>query len=66
MITEKIKIKINELFDLTPDNVGVMYGKKMTNGEYTGENTIDFTTEKKIPLNEIPEGEVLPTEIEML
>ena len=65
MLTEKLKKEIDRLFNSTPENIGVTYGMKMKNGEYTGENTIVFTTEKKIPLNEIPEGEVLPTEIEI-
>ena len=47
MSTELIKLKIKELFDNTPENVGVMFGKKVTNGKYTDETSIVFTVEKK-------------------
>ena len=65
MSTELIKLKIKELFDNTPENVGVMFGKKVTNGKYTDETSIVFTVEKKIPINEIPDNEILPSTIEI-
>ena len=53
-MNENIKNKIQELFDSTPEGVGVMFGNKIRNGEYTGEPSIVFTVEKKLPLSEIP------------
>lgn len=60
MITDK---KIEELYESTPDYVGVGFGIKSINKEYTGEHVIVFTVEKKRPIEEIPEGELLPKEI---
>jgi hypothetical protein len=65
MSIENIKENILELYQNTPENVGVMFGKKSVNGQFTDENCIVFTVEKKIPLSEIPESEVLPSVIEM-
>jgi len=65
MITDSIKEKIKELFNNTPDNVGVSFGKKITNGKYTDEIGIVFTIDKKLPLDQIPENEVLPSSIEI-
>ena len=63
MLTESIKQKIQELFDSTPDNIGVSYGRKISNGEFTGEIGITFTVETKLPLGEIPEDQVLPSSV---
>lgn len=62
MITDK---KIEELYESTPDYVGVGFGIKSTNKERTGEHTVVFTVEKKRPIEEIPEDELLPKEIEI-
>jgi hypothetical protein len=62
-LTESIKEKIQELFNNTPDNVGVSYGKKVTNGEFTGEVGIVFSVEKKLPLEIIDEEQILPSSI---
>lgn len=62
---QSIKNKIEELFYSTPDGVGVMLGNKITNGEYTGEESIVFTVEKKKPLSELNSDEILPSEIEI-
>ena len=62
MITNK---KIEELYESTPDYVGVGFGFKLTNREYTEEHAIIFTVEKKRPIEEIPEDELLPKEIEI-
>ena len=62
MITNK---KIEELYESTPDYVGVGFGFKSTNKKYTGEHTVIFTVEKKRPIEEIPEDELLPKEIEI-
>ena len=65
MITESIKEKIKDLFENTPDNIGVSFGKKITNGQYTDEIGIVFTIDKKLPIDQIPENEVLPSSIEI-
>lgn len=65
MLNNSIQQKIEELFNATPDNIGVGYGKKITNGEYTGEVGIVFHVEKKLPLEEIPSHEVLPSTVEV-
>lgn len=62
---QSVKNKIEELFYSTPDGVGVMLGNKITNGEYTGEESIVFTVEKKKPLSELNSDEILPSEIEI-
>lgn len=63
MLTESIKEKIIELSNSVPTNTGVAYGKKLTDGKYTGELSIVFYVDKKLPLSEIPEGEILPTSV---
>jgi hypothetical protein len=62
MITNK---KIEELYESTPDYVGVGFGFKLINKEYTEEHVIIFTVDKKRPIEEIPEDELLPKEIEI-
>ena len=64
-MNENIKIKIQELFDSTPEGVGVMFGNKIRNGEYTEEPSIVFTVEKKLPLSEIPSDQILPSSVEI-
>jgi len=64
-MNQSIKDKIQELFTSTPSDVSVGYGKKITNGEFTGEIGIIFNVEKKKPLNEISENEILPTSVEI-
>jgi hypothetical protein len=64
-MNENIKNKIEELFNSTPEGVGVMFGNKITNGEYTGEESIVFTVEKKKPLSELSPEEHLPSEVEI-
>ena len=62
MITNE---KIEELYESTPDYVGVGFGFKSTNKKYTKDHAIIFTVEKKRPIEEIPEDELLPKEIEI-
>lgn len=64
-MNENIKNKIQELFDSTPEGVGVMFGNKIRNGEYTGEPSVVFTVEKKLPLSEIPSDQILPSSVEI-
>lgn len=63
MLTENIKQKIQELFESTPENVGVSYGRKISNGEFTEEVGITFLVETKLPLEAIDEGQVLPSSV---
>lgn len=65
MLTEPIKQKIEDLFNSTPDYVGVGWGNKISNDQHTGENAIVFNVIKKRPLSEIPEDEHLPSTVEI-
>jgi hypothetical protein len=60
-----INDKIKELFTSTPDEIGVAFGKKTVNGQSTGELAFMFMVPKKLPLNEIPENEILPTTVDV-
>jgi len=65
MLTEPIKQKIEDLFNSTPDYVGVGWGNKFNKEELTNEHSIVFRVPKKLPLSEIPEEEHLPSSIEI-
>jgi hypothetical protein len=65
MLTQEIKNKLNELYQNTPDYVGVAYGHKTIKGVETSDISIVFTVPKKRPLNEIPFDEHLPEFIEI-
>lgn len=60
---QQINEKLKELFESTPEFVGVSYGLKRIGGELTDEKCISFSVEKKLPLSEVPVDEVLPTEV---
>lgn len=65
MLTEPIKQKIEDLFQSTPDYVGVGWGHKFNKEELTNEHSILFNVPKKLPLSEIPEEEHLPSTVEI-
>ena len=65
MLTEPIKQKIEDLFQSTPDYVGVGWGHKISKDQPIGEPTIVFNVPKKLPLSEIPEEEHLPSTVEV-
>ena len=65
MLTESIQNKINDLFQNTPDNIGVAYGNKIVGGQDTQERAIVFMVDKKLPINEISISDVLPSTIEI-
>ena len=65
MLTEPIKQKIEDLFNSTPDYVGVGWGNKISDNQHTGERSIVFHVTKKQPLSEIPEEEHLPSTVEI-
>lgn len=63
MLSNSLKSKIKELYETTPDYVGVCYGKKIKNNDYTGENCVIFTVPEKKSLNDIPNNEILPDKV---
>ena len=65
MLTQEIKNKLNELYQNTPDYVGVAYGYKTVQGVETSNKSIVFTVPKKKPLNEVPFNERLPEYVEI-
>lgn len=65
MLTQAINDKIKELFDSTPEDVGVAYGFKIVGGEHTDEKAIVFHVKQKLPLDQIPEDQLLPSTIEI-
>lgn len=65
MFTQEIKNKLNELYQNTPDYVGVAYGYKTVRGVETLNESIVFTVPKKKPLSEIPFDERLPEFVEI-
>jgi hypothetical protein len=65
MLTEPIKQKIEDLFNSTPDYVGVGWGNKISDNQHTGERSIVFHVTKKQPLSEIPKEEHLPPTVEI-
>ncbi len=62
MLTNEIKNLINNLFESTPDYVGVGLGFKQKDGVSTGEESIIFFVPKKKPLYSLNPDEVLPNE----
>ena len=60
MLTEEIKNIIKELYEATPNDVGVGFGQKIKDGEMTGEESIIFFVPQKKPLYAIPEEDRLP------
>ena len=65
-LTPSIKGKIQELYDNTPESVhGVSLGYKYKNGQKTDKISIVFYVDKKLPPQQIPEGEMLPSVFEI-
>lgn len=60
MLTEEIKSLISELYQATPDYVGVGLGYKVQGGEQTDKESIVFFVPSKKPKYAIPAEEVLP------
>lgn len=63
MMNSTINEKIKELFESTPKNISVAFGKKSVAGELTGELAFMFMVPEKLPLSEIPENEILPSTV---
>lgn len=60
-----LKNTISELFNDTPPYIGVGYGDKITNNINTGVKSIVFTVYEKLPIDELEDNEVLPSEVNM-
>ena len=60
-----INDKIQELFNTTPEEVGVGFGKKTVGNESTEELTFVFMVPEKRPLDQIPENEILPSTVDV-
>lgn len=64
MSNQRISDITEDLFLKTPENVtGVWYGFKKSNGKFTNELSIVFNVKEKLPVDKIPENELLPKEI---
>lgn len=60
----EIKETLTQYHRDTDDNVvGVGYGLKTVNGEFTDEMSVVFTVEKKLPVEELTKEQLLPKEI---
>lgn len=64
-MTEHILKKIDELFINTPEDVGVGFGYKRVDNQFTDEKVIVFNVVKKLPLSELAEEDVLPSTVEI-
>jgi hypothetical protein len=60
MLTQEIKNLISDLYQSTPDNVGVGFGYKIIGNQQTEQESIVFLVPKKIPLSDLKEEEILP------
>jgi hypothetical protein len=66
MDIDKIKSITAELHEITPDNVVMVgYGLKRKGDQFTNEMSIVFGVTEKKPLDQIPEEEHLPSELEI-
>jgi len=62
-IDKKIN-KLIEYYESTGDNVvSVGFGNKIKSGLATNENSIIFTVEKKIPISDLKQNEIIPSSI---
>ena len=65
MNPEFLKELTKHYHDITPEDVvGVSFGKKESGGVLTDKDAVIFTVRKKKPLDEIPEEERIPSQIE--
>lgn len=64
MLTDAILKEIQHQYDITEENVhSVGYGRKYKNGVDTGEIGIVYSVDKKIPKEEIPADQILPSNL---
>ena len=59
-----LKNTIKELFDNTT-SIGVGYGNKITNNVDTGVKAIVFSVYEKLPIEELEDSQILPTEVDV-
>ena len=64
-MTPDIDKKVKELFEQTPEEIGVGYGLVIKGGQYTGEKGFIFYVPKKIPRENLHPDEVLPSQISL-
>lgn len=64
-VTQKIKDKLREVRRSNPGLTSVWYGYKSSNGVSTGELSIVCGVEKKKPLSELSNDEIIPTEVKV-
>ena len=66
MDVKKLSELTKQYHSITPEDVvGVTITKKEVNGRLTDEDSVVFTVKKKRPLEEIPEDEMLPQNIDV-
>lgn len=65
MNNENIKNKIDELSEQTSMNMGVAFGKKKKNGKTLDQLSFIYLVEKKKPLSELKDDEIVPNFIEV-
>jgi hypothetical protein len=66
MNVELISNLTQQYYESTSDNVvGVGYGYKSIDNKLTDEKSIVFTVNKKLPLNEVPETDLIPKTISL-
>jgi len=63
--TQKIKDKLREIRRSNPGLTSVWYGYKSSNGINTGELSVVCGVEKKKPLSELSDDEIIPTEVKV-
>ena len=64
MLTDAILKEIQHQYDITEENVhSVGCGRKYKNGVDTGEIGIVYSVDKKIPKEEIPADQILPSNL---
>lgn len=64
-MTKAIDDKLRELFETTPKEISVGFGKKSINGQFTDNEAIVFLVPKKLTLDELSKDQILPTVVEI-
>jgi len=64
-MTKAIDDKLRELFEATPKEISIGFGRKSVNGQFTDKQAIVFLVPKKLPLDQIPKDQILPSSVEI-
>lgn len=65
-IDENLQLEIEKIYNTTPENIqGVSLGYKYKNNQRTNEIGIVFSVEKKKPIEELSENEIIPKKIKI-